>query len=108
MGGLFSLPQDSEPAIFLNPFNTSANGSDTGNSHSGSWLRLCFCKIGELRRKWQVLMKPIQQISLWRSFKAVMTGISLASTHRIESASMVEEFYIPGEKEFRPFTNGGG
>ncbi len=27
-------------------------------------------------RKWQVLMKPLQQISLWRSLKAVLTGLA--------------------------------
>ncbi|MGN6436742.1 MAG: lysylphosphatidylglycerol synthase transmembrane domain-containing protein [Agriterribacter sp.] len=29
-------------------------------------------------RKWQVLMLPLQQISLWRSFKATLTGIAFA------------------------------
>ncbi len=29
-------------------------------------------------RKWQVLMKPLQRLSFWRSFKAILTGVSFA------------------------------
>jgi len=41
-------------------------------------VALMFLNWGIEARKWQVLMKPLQKISLWRSFKAVMTGVSLA------------------------------
>ena len=65
------------------------------------WLvvALMFLNWGIEARKWQVLMKPIQQISLWRSFKAVMTGISLA----LNTPNRIGEYggrilYVPGEK----------
>lgn len=39
---------------------------------------LMFVNWGIEARKWQVLMKPLQQLSFWRSFKAILTGVSFA------------------------------
>lgn len=38
-------------------------------------LLMC-CNWTVEARKWQVLMKPLQRISLWRSLKAVLTGLA--------------------------------
>ena len=41
-------------------------------------IAMMFLNWGLEARKWQVLMKSLEKISFWRSFKAVLSGVSFA------------------------------
>ena len=72
-----------------------------GQNAFAFWLvvAMMFLNWGIEARKWQVLLKPLQQITLWRSYKAVMTGVSLA----LNTPNRIGEYggrilYVPAEK----------
>lgn len=59
---------------------TTLRHSLTGERSAQFWLVivLSLANWGIEARKWQVLVKPVQQFSLWQSFKSVLSGLALS------------------------------